>query len=109
MFDTREGEAHRILVLGRLNELMKRWVTQVSIEKVSILSLPPSLPPSLPLSLPPSLPPSLSPSLPLSLPPSLPPSLYMYIPPGQDRGRSQRSEWEDLHVWFISSGSSWEG
>lgn len=34
MFDSREGEAHRLLVLGRLNELMKRWVTQVSIEKV---------------------------------------------------------------------------
>ena len=34
MFDTSEGRAHRLLVLGRLNELMKRWVTQVSLEKV---------------------------------------------------------------------------
>ncbi len=34
MFDTRVGEAHRLLVLGRLNELMKRWVTQISIDKV---------------------------------------------------------------------------
>ncbi|XP_064402827.1 poly(A) polymerase type 3-like isoform X2 [Halichondria panicea] len=33
MFDTRVGEAHRLLVLGRLNELMKRWVTQISIDK----------------------------------------------------------------------------
>ncbi len=37
MFDSREGEAHRLLVLGRLNELMKRWVSQVSIEKVVLV------------------------------------------------------------------------
>ena len=33
MFDTPEGRDHRLLVLGRLNELMKRWIVQVSIEK----------------------------------------------------------------------------
>ena len=33
MFDTAEGRDHRLLVLGRLNELMKRWIIQVSIEK----------------------------------------------------------------------------
>ena len=33
MFDTSEGQSHRLLVLGRLNELMKRWIVQVSIEK----------------------------------------------------------------------------
>lgn len=33
MFDTREGREHRLLVLGRLNELMKRWIIQVSKEK----------------------------------------------------------------------------
>ena len=34
MFDTEEGKQHRLLVLGRLNELMKRWIVQVSMEKV---------------------------------------------------------------------------
>lgn len=33
MFDTHEGQEHRLLVLGRLNELMKRWIIQTSIEK----------------------------------------------------------------------------
>ena len=33
MFDTAEGKDHRLLVLGRLNELMKRWIIQVSQEK----------------------------------------------------------------------------
>lgn len=33
MFDTREGQEHRLLVLGRLNQLMKRWIIQVSQEK----------------------------------------------------------------------------
>lgn len=33
MFDTEEGKQHRLLVLGRLNELMKRWIVQVSMEK----------------------------------------------------------------------------
>lgn len=33
MFDTAEGRDHRLLVLGRLNQLMKRWIVQVSIEK----------------------------------------------------------------------------
>jgi len=35
MYDTKEGQEHRLLVLGRLNELMKRWIIEVSIEKVS--------------------------------------------------------------------------
>lgn len=35
MFDTKEGQEHRILVLGRLNELMKRWIVQTSMEKVN--------------------------------------------------------------------------
>ena len=33
MFDTSEGKDHRLLVLGRLNELMKRWIIQVSKDK----------------------------------------------------------------------------
>ena len=33
MFDTAAGRDHRLLVLGRLNELMKRWIIQVSTEK----------------------------------------------------------------------------
>lgn len=33
MFDTHEGQEHRLLVLGRLNELMKKWIKQVSKEK----------------------------------------------------------------------------
>ena len=33
MFDTCEGQEHRLLVLGRLNELVKRWIVQVSKEK----------------------------------------------------------------------------
>lgn len=33
VFDTKEGRDHRLLVLGRLNELMKKWIIQVSIEK----------------------------------------------------------------------------
>ena len=36
MFDSKENQDHRLLVLGRLNELMKRWITQVSLEKVKI-------------------------------------------------------------------------
>ncbi len=35
MFDTKEGQEHRILVLGKLNELMKRWIVHTSVEKVS--------------------------------------------------------------------------
>lgn len=34
MFDTEEGQQHRLLILGKLNELMKKWVVKVSIEKV---------------------------------------------------------------------------
>lgn len=34
MFDTEEGLQQRLLILGKLNELMKRWVLQVSLEKV---------------------------------------------------------------------------
>lgn len=34
MFDTDEGQQHRLLILGKLNELMKKWVVQVSVEKV---------------------------------------------------------------------------
>ena len=34
MFDTQEGKEHRILVLGRLNEQMKKWIMQTSLEKV---------------------------------------------------------------------------
>ena len=37
MFDTKDGQEHRILVLGKLNELMKRWILQASMEKVSKL------------------------------------------------------------------------
>ena len=33
VFDTEEGQAHRLLVLGKLNELMKKWMIDVSIEK----------------------------------------------------------------------------
>ena len=33
---------NRLLVLGRLNELMKKWILQVSIDKVSIIPLKPS-------------------------------------------------------------------
>lgn len=36
MFDTEEGLRQRLLILGKLNELMKKWVLQVSIEKVII-------------------------------------------------------------------------
>ncbi len=35
MFDTKDGQEHRILVLGKLNELMKRWILQASMEKVN--------------------------------------------------------------------------
>ena len=35
MFDTEEGQSHRLLILGKLNELMKKWIIQVSLEKVS--------------------------------------------------------------------------
>ena len=34
MFDTDEGQRHRLYVLGKLNELMKRWIVGVSVEKV---------------------------------------------------------------------------
>lgn len=34
MFDTEEGQSHRLLILGKLNELMARWIVQVSMEKV---------------------------------------------------------------------------
>lgn len=34
MFDTEEGQIHRQLILGKLNELMKKWIVQVSMEKV---------------------------------------------------------------------------
>jgi poly(A) polymerase Pap1 len=34
MFDSEEGQQHRLLILGKLNELMKKWVVQVSKEKV---------------------------------------------------------------------------
>ena len=33
MFDTAEGKDHRQLVLDRLNELMKRWIIQISKDK----------------------------------------------------------------------------
>ncbi|KAL5463445.1 hypothetical protein EMCRGX_G032340 [Ephydatia muelleri] len=33
MFDTKEGHEHRLLVLGKLNELVRRWIYQISIEK----------------------------------------------------------------------------
>ena len=35
MFDTDDGLRQRLLILGKLNELMKKWIVQVSIEKVS--------------------------------------------------------------------------
>lgn len=35
MFDTAEGQGHRMLILGQLNELMMKWILQVSMEKVS--------------------------------------------------------------------------
>ncbi len=34
MFDTDEGQKHRRFILGKLNELMIKWIGQVSIEKV---------------------------------------------------------------------------
>lgn len=34
MFDTEEGLRQRLLILGKLNELMKKWIVQVSKEKV---------------------------------------------------------------------------
>lgn len=34
MFDTDDGLTHRLFVLGKLNELMKKWIVQVSLEKV---------------------------------------------------------------------------
>lgn len=37
MFDSEQGQTHRLLILGKLNELMKRWIVQVSIEKVRAL------------------------------------------------------------------------
>ena len=34
MFDTQEGRDQRLLILGKLNQLMKKWIIQVSLEKV---------------------------------------------------------------------------
>ena len=34
MFDSKENQDHRLLIL--VNELMKRWITQVSLEKVRV-------------------------------------------------------------------------
>lgn len=34
MFDTDEGLDHRVVILGKLNQLMKKWIVQVSKEKV---------------------------------------------------------------------------
>jgi len=34
VFDTDEGQRHRLYVLGKLNELMQRWIVRVSTEKV---------------------------------------------------------------------------
>ncbi len=34
VFDTEEGQAHRLYVLGKLNELMQRWIIRVSVDKV---------------------------------------------------------------------------
>lgn len=34
VFDTEEGRQHRLLILGKLSELMKKWLFQVGIEKV---------------------------------------------------------------------------
>lgn len=36
MFDTEEGQAQRLLILGKLYELMKKWIVKISIEKVRI-------------------------------------------------------------------------
>ncbi len=36
MFDTDEGQTQRLLILGKLNELMKKWIVKVSLEKVRI-------------------------------------------------------------------------
>ena len=33
MYDTQEGLSQRLLVLGRLNQLMMEWIIQVSKEK----------------------------------------------------------------------------
>lgn len=33
MYDSNEGQEHRLLVLGQLNELMEKWIYDVSIEK----------------------------------------------------------------------------
>jgi poly(A) polymerase len=33
MFDSKDGQDHRLLVLGHLNELMKKWIYNVSIKK----------------------------------------------------------------------------
>jgi poly(A) polymerase len=33
VFDTKEGKEHRLLVLGKLNALVKKWIYEVSIEK----------------------------------------------------------------------------
>ena len=36
MFDTEEGQGHRLLVLGKLYELTKKWIFDISIEKVRL-------------------------------------------------------------------------
>ncbi|CAI8011918.1 Poly(A) polymerase gamma [Geodia barretti] len=33
MFDSKDGQDHRLLVLGQLNELMKKWIYEVSVRK----------------------------------------------------------------------------
>lgn len=33
MFDSKDGQDHRLLVLGQLNELMKKWIYRVSLKK----------------------------------------------------------------------------
>jgi poly(A) polymerase Pap1 len=39
VFDTKEGKEHRLLVLGKLNALVKKWIYEVSIEKVRGVSV----------------------------------------------------------------------
>ena len=34
VFDTDEGMAHRRRVLGKMNDLVRSWIRQVSLEKV---------------------------------------------------------------------------
>lgn len=34
VFDTEEGMAHRLVVLGKLNDMVQKWVYDISIAKV---------------------------------------------------------------------------